>query len=718
MRISPRLLTFGVTLFLSSAAGVRAAEDIGCDPGPSDKRVTPLVKDTSACGKDAACLETLEPRWQALFKETPRDMRAWWHYVGLYAAADRDKVERALRRQIEAHPRDPFYATVYGHVFPDKGDKIAAYRRALDLDPDYGWAHYYLAAQLTGRHGGPEGRDLEAATPHVIGWLKACPGDGAGMSMAALLPDKSIVAQAAASNRAATEAASGENALRRYPSLWSAEFKAVPTSEHEALRAHIRADVARLKTFGLEGSAAFWNTLDSAYELTGDTAERQAVQKELAARFPCESNVVHLRVQAWDKEHPRPDFFADEPVRRDYIAARYGFETEMAHACPGNVTVAGSRLRTAREKGDLSAAEAEDVIDDYLASRPKGTPAFTPAGMDDPAVELCVNYRVRLDRLSELIQAWRDSPKAPAPAADASESRRQSYESMRRRTEFDQLWFEARADHARGRTAERDAGLGKLKEMLDATTTYDRGGFEAKIAWLRADIAEADGKNADALVFYQQAYGGLRSDEFLLRASRAALKRLGASDETLATLQPPKRVRPTIFTQASPWKDADLKLPAASLERLGGGKWMLHDDLTGKRTLVDAWATWCGPCKKELPELQKLYERIKGRSDVAVVALNVDDNPGLVEPFIKENGYTFPVVLGGSYWESLRLENNGIPTNWIVEEKGVVRSELRGWSESSASGGKTWVDHALARLEGKSEPKTTTTETKTIVVEK
>jgi hypothetical protein len=85
---------------------------------------------------------------------------------------------------------------------------------------------------------------------------------------------------------------------------------------------------------------------------------------------------------------------------------------------------------------------------------------------------------------------------------------------------------------------------------------------------------------------------------------------------------------------------------------------------------------------------------------VAIVSLNVDDNPGVVEPFLADTKYTFPVVFGSSFWDSLKLESNGIPTNWIVDDKGVARAELRGFGESA---GDAWVDAALARLEGKTD---------------
>jgi thiol-disulfide isomerase/thioredoxin len=237
--------------------------------------------------------------------------------------------------------------------------------------------------------------------------------------------------------------------------------------------------------------------------------------------------------------------------------------------------------------------------------------------------------------------------------------------------------------------------------------------MEAQIAWLRAEMAEEAGTPADALVFYQAAAAGLRGDALFRRASQRALERLGASEAALAALSAPRRtvtyttppgsVGTTVINSRSytPWKEIDKRLPATSLERLGGGRWVMQDDVKGKRTLLNVWATWCEPCQKELPELQRLQERIKGRADLAVVSLNIDENPGVVEPFMKEKGYTFPVVFAGALWESLKGEQS-IPLNWIVDGEGVARSEHRGFGEGR---GDAWLEAALAALEGKSEAK-------------
>ncbi len=60
-----------------------------------------------------------------------------------------------------------------------------------------------------------------------------------------------------------------------------------------------------------------------------------------------------------------------------------------------------------------------------------------------------------------------------------------------------------------------------------------------------------------------------------------------------------------------------------SVKDVKGREWRLPD-LKGKVTFLDFWATWCGPCVGELPELEKLYQRLAGRKDLQLVTIKVD----------------------------------------------------------------------------------------------
>ncbi len=82
-----------------------------------------------------------------------------------------------------------------------------------------------------------------------------------------------------------------------------------------------------------------------------------------------------------------------------------------------------------------------------------------------------------------------------------------------------------------------------------------------------------------------------------------------------------------------------------------------------------------------MPRFQKLYERYTKRADVQFLSLNMDENPGLVEPFMKEHNLTFPVAPAFAYVQDT-LKVFGIPQNWIVDATGVVRLKGIGYDAS------------------------------------
>ena len=73
-----------------------------------------------------------------------------------------------------------------------------------------------------------------------------------------------------------------------------------------------------------------------------------------------------------------------------------------------------------------------------------------------------------------------------------------------------------------------------------------------------------------------------------------------------------------------------------------------------------------------MPRFEKLYDKYANRQDVQFLSLNMDENPGLIEPFMKEHKLTFPVIPAYSYVQDT-LHINGIPQNWIVDAAGTVK---------------------------------------------
>jgi peroxiredoxin len=112
------------------------------------------------------------------------------------------------------------------------------------------------------------------------------------------------------------------------------------------------------------------------------------------------------------------------------------------------------------------------------------------------------------------------------------------------------------------------------------------------------------------------------------------------------------------------------KAPNFSLEQLDGPPLVL-DDLKGKGVILNFWGTWCEPCKAEMPALQKQYDKYKDKG-LVVVGLNIGESPITIEPFVKELGVNFPIVMDRKS-EITKLYRIGpIPTTFFISPEGEV----------------------------------------------
>ncbi|HUJ76041.1 MAG TPA: TlpA disulfide reductase family protein [bacterium] len=116
----------------------------------------------------------------------------------------------------------------------------------------------------------------------------------------------------------------------------------------------------------------------------------------------------------------------------------------------------------------------------------------------------------------------------------------------------------------------------------------------------------------------------------------------------------------------------DLPSQDFTLDSLGGGQVSLSS-FKGKVVLLSFWATWCGPCKQEMPEMQALYEKLKPRG-FEVVAVDMMEDKAVVADFVKKSGYTFPVLIDhtGAVGGAQMYDARAIPTNYIVDKNGKI----------------------------------------------
>ena len=107
------------------------------------------------------------------------------------------------------------------------------------------------------------------------------------------------------------------------------------------------------------------------------------------------------------------------------------------------------------------------------------------------------------------------------------------------------------------------------------------------------------------------------------------------------------------------------------------GKVFRLNDHRGKVIFLNFWATWCPPCREEMPAMERLYTRHRDRGFV-VVALSVDADPRVVAPFLKESGLTFPVGLDSSMDIANTYGVRALPSSFIVDRQGNLAALAMG----------------------------------------
>ena len=110
------------------------------------------------------------------------------------------------------------------------------------------------------------------------------------------------------------------------------------------------------------------------------------------------------------------------------------------------------------------------------------------------------------------------------------------------------------------------------------------------------------------------------------------------------------------------------------------------DDYKGKVIFLNFWATWCGPCRNEMPEIQKLYEEYAAQGENAEVAVIGVAGPGMggegsreeITAFMEENGYTYPVLMDETGEMFSYYGISAFPTTFMIDREGNVYGYVSG----------------------------------------
>ena len=119
--------------------------------------------------------------------------------------------------------------------------------------------------------------------------------------------------------------------------------------------------------------------------------------------------------------------------------------------------------------------------------------------------------------------------------------------------------------------------------------------------------------------------------------------------------------------------------PDFTLRTIGGSNLRLQEQ-RGQVVMVNFWATWCGPCKIEMPHLVRLYDKYRA-SGFQLLGVNIDDDPRNASASAAKLGITFPVLLDGDKRVAKLYELSTMPTTLLIDRDGRLRHVHRGYRD-------------------------------------
>lgn len=111
------------------------------------------------------------------------------------------------------------------------------------------------------------------------------------------------------------------------------------------------------------------------------------------------------------------------------------------------------------------------------------------------------------------------------------------------------------------------------------------------------------------------------------------------------------------------------KFPDFTLESLDGEKITLSE-LANQPIVINFWATWCDPCKEEMPLFEAVYSENSG---IVVLGINYNEPANIIRRFVEERGITFPILLDADGKLAERFQVFGFPTTYFIDRDGILR---------------------------------------------
>lgn len=138
-----------------------------------------------------------------------------------------------------------------------------------------------------------------------------------------------------------------------------------------------------------------------------------------------------------------------------------------------------------------------------------------------------------------------------------------------------------------------------------------------------------------------------------------------------------------------------LQAPALELRDTVTGQKVNIGKYKGKVLFVNFWATWCPPCREEIPSIEALHRELLSDGRFALITILYKDTPKSAYDYMNANGYTFPIYADHDGVTSRSYKVTGVPETYLVDKKGILRKKIIGALDWNSADARSFINTLL-----------------------
>jgi peroxiredoxin len=524
--------------------------------------------------------------------------------------------------------RDLLEARLLAKIQPVKSGETIG--RILGQAKDSPWAHLAMLESAADSRNG----DRSLAEQEFQTFRRMCPGERLVFRHLASVQDLVALKVQVQALRTAIESDKqrglDEQDLELLRTAWTFERLTFGPDRLHEFRDVVRSDLASLRDHPNYNSSRWVGFVSFGYvRVLGEPQAVNSLEDEILRRAPQSEAAYGIQSNRWSQENPppgQPKMKPGEPIPQGFIAASDAYGAKRAAFMVSLIERFWGRPFAANDAANLLDAQSLppatfERMADFVLSDAERNPDQLGRSLSAVQMSVAQAYvarKIRLDRVPALVaQAEKEAEDLDKYTGESAQPGRFAADIKRQ-----------------GRYLLIGAAIGS-------------GQMDRAQAMLRDFRRDLDAARA--------AGNTSREDEFQYQmlANQAGIDAPMNPDLLASTPRQPERV----------------PVPSFEAKDLSGKTWSAAD-LKGKVTWVLIWrAEACGSCAANLQGVQQLYERWKDRPDRAVLTISMDVNAAIVQSFMKENGYSFPVIYGRDMAQKI-LGVGGWPAQWLIDPQG------------------------------------------------